>query len=196
MPIEFWFDFASNYSYLSVMRIRQLVPGGVVWRPFLLGPIFKDAGWNNSPFVLQKDKGAYVWQDMPRQCAKYGLPWRQPSDFPRNSMLAARVGILSENQPWMSDFCERVMLANFADDRDIASADCIASILSALGQDADTILRDAQTDDNKARLRARTEQAKALHIFGAPTFMVGDAMFWGNDRLDDALAHAQHDAKT
>lgn len=196
MPIEFWFDFASNYSYLSVMRIRQLVPGGVVWRPFLLGPIFKDAGWNNSPFILQKDKGAYVWQDMPRQCAKYGLPWRQPSDFPRNSMLAARVGILSENQPWMSDFCERVMLANFADDRDIASADCIAGILSALGQDADTILRDAQTDDNKARLRARTEQAKALHIFGAPTFMVGDAMFWGNDRLDDALAHAQHDAKT
>ena len=196
MPIEFWFDFASNYSYLSVMRIRQLVPGGVVWRPFLLGPIFKDAGWNNSPFVLQKDKGAYVWQDMPRQCAKYGLPWRQPSDFPRNSMLAARVGILSENQPWTSDFCERVMLANFVDDRDIASADCIAGILSALGQDADTILRDAQTDDNKARLRARTEQAKALHIFGAPTFMVGDAMFWGNDRLDDALAHAQHDAKT
>ena len=196
MPIEFWFDFASNYSYLSVMRIRQLVPGGVVWRPFLLGPIFKDAGWNNSPFVLQKDKGAYVWQDMPRQCAKYGLPWRRPTDFPRNSMLAARVGILSENQPWMSDFCERVMLANFADDRDIASADCIAAILSALGQDADAILRDAQTDDNKARLRARTEQAKALHIFGAPTFMVGDAMFWGNDRLDDALAHAQHDAKT
>ena len=196
MPIEFWFDFASNYSYLSVMRIRRLAPGGVVWRPFLLGPIFKDAGWNNSPFVLQKDKGAYVWQDMPRQCAKYGLPWRQPTDFPRNSMLAARVGILSENQPWMSDFCERVMLANFADDRDIASADCIADILSAFGQDADAILRDAQTDDNKARLRARTEQAKALHIFGAPTFMVGDAMFWGNDRLDDALAHAQRDAQT
>ena len=194
MPIEFWFDFASNYSYLSVMRIRRLAPNGVVWRPFLLGPIFKDAGWNNSPFVLQKDKGAYVWQDMPRQCAKYGLPWRQPTDFPRNSMLAARVGILSENQPWMSDFCERVMLANFADDRDIASADCIADILSALGQDADTILRDAQTDGNKARLRARTEQAKTLHIFGAPTFMAGDAMFWGNDRLDDAIAHAHLNA--
>ena len=196
MPIEFWFDFASNYSYLSVMRIRQLVPGGVIWRPFLLGPIFKDAGWNNSPFVLQKDKGAYVWQDMPRQCVKYGLPWRQPSAFPRNSMLAARVGILCEDQPWMTDFCERVMLANFADDRDIASVDCIASILSALGQDAEAIVRDAQTDDNKARLRARTEQAKALHIFGAPTFMVGGAMFWGNDRLDDAIAHAQREARS
>lgn len=191
MPIEFWFDFASNYSYLSVMRMRQLAPDGVSWRPFLLGPIFKDAGWNNSPFVLQKDKGAYVWQDMPRQCAKYGLPWRQPSEFPRNSLLAARVGILCEQLPWMADFCERVMLANFADDRDIASAENIGEILSALGQDADAILRAAQADDNKARLRARTEQAKALHIFGAPTFMVGDAMFWGNDRFEDALAHAQ-----
>lgn len=188
MKLEFWFDFASNYSYLSVMRIRQLAPDGVVWRPFLLGPIFKEAGWDNSPFVLQKNKGDYVWQDMPRQCAKYGLPWRQPSAFPRNSLLAARIGVLCEDQPWMLDFCERVMLANFAEDRDIGSADCMSEILSALGQDADAILRAATSDDNKARLRARTEEAKARRIFGAPTFLLGDAMYWGNDRLDDALA--------
>ena len=190
MKLEFWFDFASNYSYLSVMRIRQLAPDGVIWRPFLLGPIFKDAGWDNSPFVLQKNKGDYVWQDMPRQCVKYGLPWRQPSAFPRNSLLAARIGLLVEDQPWMIDFCERVMLANFAEDRDISSVDCMAEILTALGQDAAAIMRDAQSDDNKARLRARTEQAKAHRIFGAPTFLVGDAMFWGNDRLDDAIAMA------
>jgi 2-hydroxychromene-2-carboxylate isomerase len=190
MKLEFWFDFASNYSYLSVMRIRQLAPDGVAWRPFLLGPIFKDAGWDNSPFVLQKNKGDYVWQDIPRQCVKHGLPWRQPSAFPRNSLLAARIGLLVEDQPWMIDFCERVMLANFAEDRDISSADCMADILTALGQDAAAILRDAQSDDNKARLRARTEQAKAHRIFGAPTFLVGDAMFWGNDRLDDAVAMA------
>jgi 2-hydroxychromene-2-carboxylate isomerase len=188
MKLEFWFDFASNYSYLSVMRIRQLAPDGVAWRPFLLGPIFKEAGWDNSPFVLQKNKGDYVWQDMPRQCAKYGLPWRQPSAFPRNSLLAARIGVLCEDQPWMLDFCERVMLANFAEDRDIGSADCMSEILSALGQDADAILRSATSDDNKARLRARTEDAKARRIFGAPTFLLGDAMYWGNDRLDDALA--------
>jgi 2-hydroxychromene-2-carboxylate isomerase len=188
MAIEFWFDFASNYSYLSVMRIRRLAPDGVVWRPFLLGPIFKEAGWDNSPFVLQKNKGDYVWQDMPRQCAKYGLPWRQPSAFPRSSLLAARIGVLCEDQPWMLDFCERVMLANFAEDRDIGSADCMSEILSALGQDAGAILRAATSDDNKARLRARTEQAKARRIFGAPTFLQGDAMYWGNDRLDDALA--------
>ncbi|GJI87724.1 MULTISPECIES: 2-hydroxychromene-2-carboxylate isomerase [Duganella] len=190
MKIEFWFDFASNYSYLSVMRIRSLAPDGVAWRPFLLGPIFKEAGWNNSPFVLQKDKGAYVWQDMPRQCAKYGLPWRQPTEFPRNSLLAARVAILCEEQPWMQDLCERVMLANFSEDRDIGSAEVMTDILTSLGQDAAAILQEAQSDANKARLRTRTEQAKALHIFGAPTFMVDGAMFWGNDRLDDAVAMA------
>jgi 2-hydroxychromene-2-carboxylate isomerase len=191
MKLEFWFDFASNYSYLSILRLRQLAPDGVVWRPFLLGPIFKDAGWDNSPFVLQKNKGDYVWQDMPRQCLKYGLPWRQPSAFPRNSLLAARIGVLCEDQPWMLDFCERVMLANFADDRDIGSVDCMTEILSSLGQDPDAILLAATSDANKARLRARTEQAKALRIFGAPTFLAGGAMFWGNDRLDDAIAHAR-----
>jgi 2-hydroxychromene-2-carboxylate isomerase len=188
MKLEFWFDFASNYSYLSIMRMRQLAPGSVVWRPFLLGPIFKDAGWDNSPFVLQKNKGDYVWQDMPRQCVKYGLPWRQPSAFPRNSLLAARIGVLCEEQPWMLDFCERVMLANFADDRDISSEAVMADILTSLGQDAEAILRDATSDDNKVRLRARTEEAKSRRIFGAPTFFSGDAMFWGNDRLEDALS--------
>ena len=196
MKFEFWFDFASNYSYLSIMRIRQLAPDGLVWRPFLLGPIFKDAGWDNSPFVLQKDKGDYVWQDMPRQCAKYGLQWRQPSVFPRSSLLAARIGILCEEQPWMIDFCERVMLANFAEDRDISSADCMTEILLALGQDAVSILQAAQSDDNKLKLRQRTDQAKARRIFGAPTFLLGDAMFWGNDRLDDAIAMAANPANS
>jgi 2-hydroxychromene-2-carboxylate isomerase len=86
------------------------------------------------------------------------------------------------------------MLANFAEDRDIGSVECLYQILSAMNQDAEAILRAAQSDDNKARLRARNDQAKALHIFGAPTFMVGEAMFWGNDRLDDALAHANANA--
>ena len=84
--IEFWFEFGSNYSYLSVMRIEnaareKAVP--IIWKPFLLGPIFRAMGMANSPFVLQKEKGAYVWRDMERQCRKYGLQWRQPSTFPR-----------------------------------------------------------------------------------------------------------------
>ena len=72
--LEFWYEFGSNYSYLAVMRIDELARQHgvkIVWKPFLLGPIFKSFGWDNSPFVLQKEKGAYTWRDMARQCEKY-----------------------------------------------------------------------------------------------------------------------------
>jgi len=138
--IACWFDFASNYSYLSVLRLARQTEVAVNWKPFLLGPIFKEQGWDNSPFVLQKDKGAYVWQDMPRECAKYGLPWRQPSEFPRRSLLAARVALLGEHQPWMAEFCARVMLANFEHDEDIGSEECIGAILTSIGLDAPALL--------------------------------------------------------
>jgi 2-hydroxychromene-2-carboxylate isomerase len=188
--ITCWFDFASNYSYLSVLRLARQKDVIVQWKPFLLGPIFQAQGWDNSPFVLQKDKGDYVWKDMPRECGKYGLPWRQPSAFPRRSLLAARVALLGEHQPWMAEFCARVMLANFEHDEDIGSPEVIAAILTAIGLDAETLLTAAQSDDNKARLRARNDEAQALHLFGAPTFFVGTEMYWGNDRLTDALTLA------
>jgi 2-hydroxychromene-2-carboxylate isomerase len=191
--IEFWFDFASNYSYLSMMRIRQLAAHAgvqVVLKPFLLGPIFKAQGWETSPFVLQAAKGRYVWRDMERQCAKYGLRWRQPSVFPRNGLLAARVALQGEGAAWESDFCERVMLANFADDLEIGDEAVIRAILAGLGVDADAIVAAAQSDACKAELRARTSEAQSRGIFGAPMFFVGDEMFWGNDRLEDALALA------
>lgn len=188
--IACWFDFASNYSYLSVLRLARQKEVSVHWKPFLLGPIFAAQGWDNSPFVLQPDKGDYVWQDMPRECAKYQLPWRRPSEFPRRSLLAARVALLGEHQPWMAEFCARVMLANFEHDEDIGSEAVIAAVLTSIGLDATALLAAAQSDDNKARLRARNDEARALRIFGAPTFFVGADMYWGNDRLADALALA------
>ena len=188
--IEFWFDFGSNYSYLSMMRIRRLAAAAgvlVVPRPFLLGPIFKAQGWDTSLFVLQAAKGRYVWRDMERQCAKYGLRWRQPSVFPRNGLLAARVALQAAGAAWEFDFCEQVMLTNFADDRDIGDEAVIRAILAGLGVDGGAIVAAAQGDACKAGLRARTDAARSRGIFGAPTFFVGDEMFWGNDRLEDAL---------
>ena len=111
--IEFWFEFASNYSYLSVMRIEKLAQNygvRVSWQPFLLGPIFQSFGWNNSPFILQKEKGEYVWKDMARQCRKYGLPWKVPSQFPRLSVLAQRVMLVAASTPWEAEFARLVML--------------------------------------------------------------------------------------
>lgn len=191
--IEFWFEFGSNYSYLSVMRIEEAatrlqVP--IRWKPFLLGPIFRTFGWDTSPFVLQKAKGAYVWKDMARECHKLGLPWVRPTTFPRAALLPMRVALVGAEQPWIGAYCRRIMTLNFAEDRAIDAPDVVAEVLDRLGLPAGQIIDVAQSEPNKLRLREQTETARARGIFGAPTFFVGDEMYWGNDRLDDALACA------
>jgi 2-hydroxychromene-2-carboxylate isomerase len=191
--IEFWFEFGSNYSYLSVMRIEEnahRLGVQVLWKPFLLGPIFRALGMENSPFLLQKEKGAYVWRDMARQCRKYGLRWTQPSVFPRLGVLPLRVALIGANEPWIGAFCRRVMELNFVIDRDIDQPEALAPILMDLGLPAPELLAQGQAESNKNRLRQQTDEAQTRGIFGAPTFFVGSEMFWGNDRLDDALLFA------
>jgi 2-hydroxychromene-2-carboxylate isomerase len=191
--IEFWFEFGSNYSYLSVMRIEDAARRHgvrIVWKPFLLGPIFRALGMETSPFLTQKEKGVYVWQDMVRQCRKYGLRWTQPSTFPRLGVLPLRVALLGAEKPWIGAFCCAVMELNFALDQDINHAGRLAPILSELGLPATDILREAQAEPTKTRLREQTDEARTRGVFGAPTFFVGSEMFWGNDRLDDALLFA------
>lgn len=191
--IEIWFDFGSNYSYLAVQRIDALAAGAgltIVWCAFLLGPIFREFGWESSPFVLQKEKGAYVWRDMERQCAKYGLPWRRPSVFPRLALLPARVVTAHRHAPWLGAFCRAVTRQNFALDQDINGEKQVRAALAEAGVDAEPALAAAATDVTKVRLRAVTAEARARGIFGAPTFFAGDEMFWGNDRLEDAIACA------
>jgi 2-hydroxychromene-2-carboxylate isomerase len=188
--IEFWFEFASNYSYLSVMRIAgaaERLNVRIRWKPFLLGPIFRAMGLADSPFVLQKEKGAYVRQDMIRQCRKYGLPWTQPTVFPRLSVLPSRIALLGAGEPWIGAFCRGVMALNFVQDQDINQPDRLAPLLAELGLPAAALLDRAQAEPLKTRLREQTEEARRRGIFGAPTFFVGSEMFWGNDRLDDAL---------
>ncbi|WP_394828796.1 2-hydroxychromene-2-carboxylate isomerase [Pendulispora albinea] len=189
--IDFWFELGSNYSYLSVMRIEELARrAGVAirWQPFLLGPIFASFGWETSPFVLQKEKGAYVWKDMVRQCKKYGLAWKQPTVFPRRAVLPTRVALYAAEKPWIGAFCKAVMLKNFAADDDIDAEESVRAVLDALQLPAAEILREAQSAEQRSQLRAQTEKAKALGIFGAPMFFVKQEMYWGNDRLEDALA--------
>lgn len=192
--VEFWFEFASNYSYLSVMRIEadaRRAGVGIAWKPFLLGPIFQSLGFSTSPFVLQKAKGAYMQQDMRRLCRRYGLaPWAMPSVFPRLGVLPLRVVLVGAEQPWVAAFCRKVMELNFVHDHDIDQPADIARLLEELGLPAADILAQAQSEPIKAKLRAQTDEAQAKGVFGAPTLFVGAEMFWGNDRLDDALAFA------
>lgn len=194
--VEIWFEFASSYSYLAVMRVAEAARAAGVtlrWRPFLLGPVFLSLGWNDSPFNIYPPKGRYMWRDMARLAAKYDIPFQLPSQFPRNGLLAARVAVLGQDQPWIGDFARAAMRANFGEDRDIGQPDVIADLLNALNLPAEALITEAQSPANKQALRAQTEQAAALGIFGAPTFLVDGEMFWGNDRLDDALAWACRD---
>ncbi|MEX3689175.1 2-hydroxychromene-2-carboxylate isomerase [Paraburkholderia sp. BR14263] len=191
--LDFWFDLASNYSYLSVMRIAALAERNgvdVYWRPFLLGPILDALGWEGPPFVVQKEKGAYVWQDMRRQCRKYALPWQQPSEFPRRTVLATRIAVLAADEPWLPDWCRAVMTRNYGDDREVDSPEAVAQMLTTLGLPAQRLIEEAGSEANRLRLRERTQAARDLGIFGAPTFFVGEEMFWGNDRLEDAIEAA------
>jgi 2-hydroxychromene-2-carboxylate isomerase len=187
--IEFWFDFGSNYSYLNALRIEALAArhgAQVLWRPFLLGPIFKAFGWDTSPFLLQKEKGEYMWRDMARQCRKYGLPWKPPCVFPCSSLLAARVALAAGEAPWLPEYCRRIFLLNFAEDRDLDEPN-VAAVLSQLAVPPNVLLEIAKSEAVKLALRERTAQARERRIFGAPTFFAGSEMFWGNDRLEDAL---------
>src|SRR5258707_224768 len=131
--LDFWFDFASTYSYLAAMRIGPLAERADVrvrFRPFLLGPIFKAQGWTTSPFNLYPAKGRNMWRDLERSCADLQLAFRRPDPFPQNSLLAARVALAGLDQTWGEGFCRALFCAEFADGCRIDDAAAIANILA------------------------------------------------------------------
>ncbi len=190
--LEFWFDFGSTYSYLSAARIEDAASAAgvpVSWEPFLLGPIFKEQGWSDSPFNVYPAKGRYMWRDVERLCDGYGIPFARPTRFPRSGLLAARVACLASaaSEPWLPAFCLAVFRANFAEDREIGDPGEIRAILDSLDLPGRELVERAGTPENKPLLRDRTGE---LGIFGAPSFVAGGELFWGNDRLEDALKWA------
>ena len=193
MSLEIWFEFASTYSYFTVSRAEALLNAKNVafhWKPFLLGPIFRDKGWDTSPFILDEVKGAYMWRDMERRAARYGLPFVRPSIWPMNPIRAARVMTAALNTPWSGAFARAVFAAQYERGEDISSEDVLREVIRACGEDPDHWLTLAQSEACKTRLRVHTEQARDHGIFGAPSFMVADELFWGDDRLEDAIAWA------
>lgn len=193
--LDFWFEFASTYSYPAAFRIGALARDrGVLprWRPFLLGPVFKAQGWDNSPFNIYPAKGRYMWRDLERVCDGLRIPFVRPAVFPQNTILASRVALVALAEGWGEEFCRAAYAAEFGEGRDIGLTDTVAAVLSAVGRDAASVIELAQADANKLALRKNTEEAQALGIFGAPSFVTADGeLFWGNDRLEAALDWAR-----
>ena len=196
MPtLDFWFDFASTYSYPAAMRIGPLAAAAGITirhRPFLLGPIFKAQGWDTSPFNVYEAKGRHMWRDLERLCADLGLPFRRPDPFPQNGLLPARVALVGIGDGWGDEFCRAVFRAEFADGLRVDDVAVIGGILTDLELDPKSVLDAAQSDGIKQQLRQQTDEAQQCGIFGAPTFVTGDGeLFWGNDRLERALQWAR-----
>jgi 2-hydroxychromene-2-carboxylate isomerase len=195
MPrLDFWYDFASTYSYPAAMRIERRardVGIDIGWRPFLLGPIFKAHGWDDSPFNLHAAKGTYMWRDLERLCTAEKLIFRRPDPFPQPSLAAARVALTAAVAPMRAEFSRRVYLAEFAGGLPIGDSGVLSDILNELGVEPSVALAEARTEPIKSRLREETAIAMRIGIFGAPSFVTADGeLFWGNDRLEAALAWA------
>lgn len=195
--VDFWYDFASHYSWLAVNRIEKLAEAASVtvrWRPFLLGPIFSSQGWNTSPFNIYPAKGRYAWRDVAREAARLGLKVVRPDPFPQNSLIAARVALAGREDGWLPAFSKAVYAAEFERGRSISDQATLSEILRAIGVDAGKALAAAQSEPVKSRLKAETEEARSRGIFGAPSVTTADGeLFWGNDRLEHALAWAAGD---
>ena len=189
--VEFWYEFASPYSYIAAARIQRLAGERsltVLWRPLLLGPIFSRREHDPTPFQNAGPvQNRYRRRDVERLCAREGLALNWPTRYPRNGLLAARAALIADDEGWCPEFSLAVYRANFVEDREISDPAVIGQIVAGLGRPGDELLARAQSAENKARLAAQVETAIGKGIFGAPTIVVDGELFWGNDRLEQAL---------
>ncbi len=196
MPsLQFWYEFASTYSYLSAMRIEPLAAAAgvnIAYRPFLLGPIFHAQGWNTSPFNIYPAKGRYMARDIARVAEERGIPFAMPPGFPQNGLVAARLALVGCDEGWVAPFTRAVFSAEFAQGAQIADRQVLERIVRGLALDHERIFSAIEAPDIKDRLKRQTAEAQALGLFGAPSFVTSAGeVFWGDDRLEQALAWAK-----
>lgn len=192
--IDFWFEFGSTYTYLTVARLRRLAGQAgvsVTWKPFLLMPLMIGQGMTQGPFLPYPRKLDYMWRDIERRAREHGVPYARPSKYPPDEVLtSARLALLGAEEGWCAPFVEEAFRLHWTEDRLIGTTDNIRAALEAAGQDPDAAIAKARSAPVKDGLKRQTEEAQRLGLFGSPTFLVQGEMFWGDDRLEQALAWA------
>ena len=193
-PIDFWFTMGSTYTYLSVMRLDELEQSSGIrfrWRPFHLLAILQEM--KHVPFADKPAKSAYMWRDIERRAAMYGLPVSLPMPYPaKQSIMANLVAIVGMRQGWGVDFVRAAYRRWFQLGQETGSEPNVSESLRDIGQEPQSVLALANATDTTAALMAETDVAKKLGIFGSPTFVVGRELFWGDDRLEDAISWYRH----
>jgi 2-hydroxychromene-2-carboxylate isomerase len=185
--IEFFFDIGSSYSYLAATQMEGLamrtgVP--VRWRPFLLGAVFKATG-NDMPARLPA-KAKWMLQDIALWGQHYGIPFRMPTRFPLITLRTQRALAAAERlagSPAIPGFALALYRAYWTEDQDITTEAALTAAATSAGLDAAAILGAIETTETKDLLRATTDEAVRRGAFGAPSLFVGEALFWGNDRI-------------
>ena len=193
-PVEFWIEYGSTYTYLSVARIGRLAEASGVevrWQPFFVMPIMAELGMTQGPFLPFPSKTAYMWRDIERRSSRHGIPYARPSTYPVNSLLTARIACIASAEGWCQAFTEEVFRLHWSENILIGSDENLHRALVGLSKDPRLLVEKAQTAEIKEALKKQTERAKSLGIFGAPSFTVSEELFWGDDRLDEALEWAK-----
>jgi 2-hydroxychromene-2-carboxylate isomerase len=191
-PIEAWIEYASTYSYLTVARIGRLADAAGVaidWQPFWLAPV-RERQTLGPPFPDGSAKTAYMWRDLERRAAELGLPWRRPEQYPVNSLVTARVALVAAREGWCRAFTEEAFRLHWTEGVLIGTDDNLRRSLAHCGRDPQAVLAAAQSAEGKEALKQQTDRAVERGIFGAPSFVVGGELFWGDDRLEQAIAWA------
>ncbi len=191
--IDFYYFIGSTYTYLSVSRAAAAARAAgveLVWRPFSVRTLMREQ--NNSPFVGKPVKMRYMWRDLERRAARFGVPLRGVPPYPIDAdELANRVATLAAIEGWCEAFTRAAYDLWFGRLADPGTPEALHAIVASLGHDAGRCLARAADSDVRDAYAARTARARELGIFGSPTFACGAEIFWGDDRLDDALDWAR-----
>ena len=189
--IEFWYSIGSTYTYLSTQRLAQIETENDVvfeWSPFSVRSRMIEM--ENVPFMAEKkrDKIDYMWRDVQRRANFYGFDAEVPAPYPLKEFdLANKVAILGKDQGWIKEYTILTYKKWFLEHLEPGSEPNLSSTLKEIGLDSDNVIKQAQKDDIEQKYLKNTEMAKNKGIFGSPTFIVENEVFWGDDRCEDAI---------
>ena len=189
--IEFWYSIGSTYTYLSTQRLAQIETENEVifeWSPFSVRSRMIEM--ENVPFKSEKkrDKIEYMWRDVQRRANFYGFDAKVPAPYPLKEFdLANKVAILGKNQGLIKEYTILTYKKWFLEHLEPGSEPNLSSTLKEIGLDSDNVIKQAQTDEIEQKYLKNTEMAKNKGIFGSPTFIVENEVFWGDDRCEDAI---------
>lgn len=192
-PIDFWFSIGSTYSYLTIMRLDGVAAetgATFTWRPFNVRALMM--AQDNIPFANKPAKAAYMWRDIERRLGKYGLHAELPAPYPlENLALANQVALVGMEEGWGKAYVIETYKRWFQRGQMPGSEPNLSDSLRAVGQVPDTVIARAESEATLAALEAATAEATELGLFGVPAFVVDGELFWGDDRLDDAISWAR-----